>query len=76
MRFTVLPGQPVVEVEPVTENDLRRTYSTWLAEAGVAESLLLKYMGHTSSAMLRRVYSQTTDRMHAGAIQAFGSALN
>jgi integrase len=66
----------VAEIEPVTANDLRRTYATWMAEAGVPESLLLKYMGHTSSTMLRRVYSQTTDRMHADAIQAFGSALN
>jgi integrase len=66
----------VAEIEPVTANDLRRTYATWMAEAGVPESLLLRYMGHTSSAMLRRVYSQTTDRMHADAIQAFGSALS
>jgi integrase len=62
-------------IEPLTANDLRRTYATWMAERGVPESLLLKYMGHTSSAMLRRVYSQTTDRMHAGAIAAFGSVL-
>jgi integrase len=63
-------------VEPLTANDLRRTYATWMAERGVPESLLLQYMGHTSSTMLRRVYSQTTDRMHADAIQAFGSVLN
>jgi integrase len=65
----------IAEIEPVTANDLRRTYATWLAESGVPESLLLKYMGHTSSTMLRRVYSQTTDRMHADAIAAFGSVL-
>jgi integrase len=65
----------VAEIEPVTANDLRRTYATWMAEAGVPESLLLKYMGHTTSAMLRRVYSQTTDRMHADAISKFGSVL-
>lgn len=63
------------EIEPLTANDLRRTYATWMAERGVPESLLLKYMGHTSSTMLRRVYSQTTDRMHASAIEAFGSVL-
>jgi integrase len=64
------------EIEPVTANDLRRTFATWMSEAGVAEGLLLKYMGHTSSTMLRRVYSQTTDRMHSDAIQAFGSVLS
>jgi len=62
-------------IESLTANDLRRTYATWMAERGVPESLLLKYMGHTSSTMLRRVYSQTTDKMHASAIAAFGSVL-
>jgi integrase len=66
----------VAKIEPVTANDLRRTFATWMAEVGLAESLLAKFMGHSSSAMLRRVYSQTTDRMHADAIQAFGSALS
>jgi integrase len=63
-------------IAPLTANDLRRSYATWLAESGVPESLLLKFMGHTSSTMLRRVYSQTTDRMHADAIARFGSVLN
>jgi integrase len=64
------------EIEPLTANDLRRSYATWMAERGVPESLLLRYMGHASSRMLRAVYTQTTDRMHADAIQAFGSVLN
>ena len=63
-------------IEPLTANDLRRTYATWMAERGIPESLLLKYMGHTSSRMLRAVYSQTTDRMHADAIERFGSVFN
>jgi integrase len=66
----------VAEIEPVTANDLRRTYATWMAEAGVPESLLLKYMGHASSTMLRRVYAQVTDKMHSDAIERFGSELN
>ena len=65
----------LAEIEPLTANDLRRGYATWMAERGVPESLLLKYMGHSSSAMLRKVYSQTTDRMHADAIAAFGRVL-
>jgi integrase len=63
-------------IEPLTANDLRRTYATWMSEANVPESLLLKYMGHTSSTMLRAVYAQVTDKMHADAIERFGSALN
>ncbi len=63
-------------IKPLTANELRRSYATLMAERGIPESLLLKYMGHSSSAMLRKVYSQTTDRMHADAIAAFGSVLN
>lgn len=63
-------------IEPLTANDLRRTYATWMAEHGVPESLLLRYMGHASSRMLRAVYTQTTDRMHADAISKFGSVLS
>ena len=62
-------------IAPLTANDLRRTYATWMAERGIPESLLLKFMGHASSTMLRKVYSQTTDRMHADAIARFGSVL-
>ena len=35
-------------------HDLRHTFWTKLAEAGVAESVLLDMMGHVSGAMLRR----------------------
>jgi integrase len=63
-------------IEPLTATDLRRSFATLMAERGVPESLLAKYLGHTSSTMLRKVYSQTTDKMHADAIAAFGSVLN
>jgi integrase len=63
-------------IEPLTANDLRRTYATWMSEANVPEHLLLKYLGHASSTMLRAVYAQVTDRMHADAVERFGSALN
>jgi integrase len=64
------------EIEPLTANDLRRSYATLMAERGIHESLLLKFLGHSSSTMLRRVYSQVTDKMHADAIAAFGNVLN
>jgi integrase len=63
-------------IGPLTANDLRRTYATWMSERGVPESLLLRYMGHASSAMLRTVYTQVTDRMHAATISKFGSVLH
>lgn len=39
-------------------NDLRRTFATWLRQAGVAPSLIAPAMGHTSSAMVERVYGR------------------
>lgn len=64
------------KIAPVTANDLRRTFATWMAERGVPESLLLRFMGHTSSTMLRSVYTQVTDKMHADTIARFGRALS
>jgi len=46
------------EIAPVSPNDLRRTFATWQAEAGVPEAVTASLMGHTSSAMVRRVYAK------------------
>lgn len=46
------------ELAPVSCNDLRRTFASWLCNAGVPELTTIKLMGHTSSAMVRRVYAQ------------------
>lgn len=46
----------------VSANDLRRTFSTWCADAGIDERTCLKWMGHTSSDMCRRVYQQLSAR--------------
>ena len=45
-------------IGPVSPNDLRRTFASWLAEAGVPEMGIAQMMGHTSSAMVRRVYAK------------------
>jgi integrase len=45
-------------IAPVSHNDLRRTFATWLAEAGVPEGVVASLMGHASSAMVRRVYTK------------------
>ena len=43
----------------VTPNDLRRTYASWMARAGVPEHILKKFMGHSgTSQMLIQVYLQ------------------
>jgi integrase len=49
-------------VPAVSANDFRRTFATWCGEAGVDESTVVSWMGHTSSKMVRRVYQQLSDR--------------
>lgn len=52
-------------VPAMSANDFRRTFATWCAEADVAESTVIKWMGHTSSTMIRRVYQQLSERRAA-----------
>lgn len=47
-------------IEPVTFNDLRRTFASLLVQEGVAPHLVGKLMGHTTSAMVERVYGRHT----------------
>jgi integrase len=43
-------------VPPVSPNDLRRTFGTWLRKQGVDPSLIAPAMGHADSRMVERVY--------------------
>ncbi|MCB9656756.1 MAG: tyrosine-type recombinase/integrase [Polyangiales bacterium] len=45
-------------IPPVSPNDLRRTFASWLAERGVPELVTASLMGHSNSAMVRRVYAR------------------
>jgi integrase len=53
-------------IASVSPNDLRRTFATWLAEAGVPELVVAALMGHANSGMLRQVYARIgTDTQRA-----------
>jgi hypothetical protein len=52
----------------VTPNDLRRTFATWQAEAGVPELVTAALMGHTTSAMVRKVYAKIGDQAKRDAL--------
>lgn len=52
-------------VPAVSANDFRRTFATWCGEAGVDEATCVKWMGHTNSTMIRRVYQQLSERRAA-----------
>ncbi len=45
-------------IDPVTPNDLRRTFATWLREAGADPALIAPAMGHVDSRMVERVYGR------------------
>lgn len=42
-------------------NDLRRSYASWLGQAGVRDELIEKAMGHKGSSVLGRHYRKLTD---------------
>lgn len=52
-------------VRHASTNDLRRTLASWAFQEGVAEALVIKWLGHTSSTMVRRVYAQASSEQHA-----------
>jgi len=45
-------------IAPVTPNDLRRTFGTWLRAWGVSPDVIGAAMGHTTSRMVERVYGR------------------
>lgn len=45
-----------LKMAPVTPNDLRRTFCSWLCQAGVPERVCAELMGHKSTTMVRAVY--------------------
>ncbi len=56
-------------IAPVTANDLRRTFCSWLCSAGVSELMAAKLLGHTSSKMVRQVYAQLSEASLREAIE-------
>lgn len=56
-------------IDPVTPNDLRRTFASWLKQAGVDSFTVGKLMGHTTSRMVELVYGHLNDEAFIGAMQ-------
>jgi integrase len=45
-------------IDPVSPNDLRRTFASWLAQAGVPMLTTARLLGHSSTKMVEQVYAQ------------------
>ncbi len=56
-----------VGILPVSANDLRRTFASWLKQRGVDSMVVARLLGHTSSAMVERVYGHLNDQSLTGA---------
>lgn len=56
------------ELEHTSTNDLRRTFCSWGFQAGVSEGLMINWMGHHSSRMVREVYAQPSSEQGRAAI--------
>lgn len=55
-------------VPRVTPNDLRRTFATWLKQRDVDSAVVAAMMGHSSTAMVDRVYGKLDEASYRRAI--------
>jgi integrase len=70
VRECMLRWCPKAGIEHVIVKDLRRTFCSWMCQAGVHELHVIRLMGHGSSDMVRRVYAHLDDSSFEQAIAA------
>lgn len=56
-------------VHPVTPNDLRRTFGSWLVQNNVSAHIVAKLMGHTTEKMVNLVYGHLDDQALRRAVE-------
>jgi integrase len=56
------------EIPHCSPNDLRRTFASWLKQAGEDSMVVAKMMGHTTSRMVEQTYGHLTNREFQRAI--------
>jgi len=61
-------------IDPVTWNDCRRTFASWMKEAGVDSAAVARLLGHATSALVDRVYGHLSDDALRRAIATLPSA--
>ena len=61
----------VVEPEPLTPNDLRRTFASWMVQAGVPLLVVARLLGHSTTRMVEAVYGQLDLATMRSAVAAF-----
>jgi integrase len=58
VRRSLLSACKRAGIAPVSPNDLRRTFATWLQQAGATNELIAKVLGHTTTRMTESVYGK------------------
>ena len=59
-----------VRIRRAIPNDLRRTFASWMMQAGENTLTVAKLLRHSSTKMLERVYGQLADRSLARAVES------
>jgi integrase len=57
--------------EPLSPNDLRRTFASWMVQAGVPLLVVARLLGHTTTRMVEAVYGQLDLETMRRAVAAF-----
>ena len=55
-------------IPKTTPNDLRRTFASWLVQAGESSFVVSQLLGHSSSTMVERVYGRLADHTLRSAV--------
>lgn len=63
---------PKYRMKRVTPNDFRRTFASWMLQAGVSNFAVAKLLGHSSTRMVDKVYGQLGLKAAREAVNAIG----
>jgi hypothetical protein len=69
MRRDIKKACDRVGIDPVSPNDLRRTFGSWLKNRGLDSAVIARLMGHSSTRMVDKVYGQLNDDTLAEAME-------
>jgi len=73
VRRDLLAACRRARIAPCSPNDLRRTFSSWMVEAGIQLYPIAQMMGHKDTRMLERVYGrQSTEQLRAAVERPLG----
>lgn len=62
-----------LKIQHVSTNDCRRTFASWCWHRGIDKELVIRWMGHSSAAMVDRVYQQPSMDHYRDEIAKFPS---